>query len=157
MLPIVIKISTFWVKKVATTAVIFLRPILLDKVKSFKEVKNWTDKFFPIYHIGFSRVKIRLGMNLVWGSGFFVWLWRFEVQFWRINLGSGGSRFRIFKFVAISNGKFTHFLIFYAVRTFSLVQGSEVRSSVSENKPRWGKFKIKFHSSTNQIIEEPTK
>ena len=68
MLPIVIKISTFWVKKVATTAVIFLRPILLDKVKSFKEVKNWTDKFFPIYHIGFSRVKIRLGMNLVWGS-----------------------------------------------------------------------------------------
>ena len=48
---------------------------------------------------------------------------RFEVQFWRMNLGSGGSRFRIFRFIPISNGKFTHFLIFYAVRTFGSVQG----------------------------------
>ena len=52
-----------------------------------------------------------------------MWFRVFEVQFWRTNLGSGSSRFRIFRFVPISNGKFTHFLIFYAVRTFGLVRG----------------------------------
>ena len=52
-------------------------------------------------------------MNLVQGS-----------VFWWTNLGLGGSRFGIFKFVPISNGKFAHFLIFYVVRTFGSVQGS---------------------------------
>ena len=46
-----------------------------------------------------------------------------EVQFWRTNLGLGGLRFGILRFVPISNGKFTYFLIFYAVRTFGLVRG----------------------------------
>ena len=36
----------------------------------------------------------------------------------------GGLRFGIFRFVPIPNGKFTHFLIFYEVRTFGLVQAS---------------------------------
>ena len=35
---------------------------------------------------------------------------------------SRGSRFRIFRFIPIPNGKFTHFLIFYAVRTFGLAK-----------------------------------
>ena len=64
--------------------------------------------------------------HLTWnkpGSVFFGWFGRFEVQFWRMILGSGCSRFRIFMFVAISNGKFTNFLIFYEVRTFGLAQG----------------------------------
>ena len=52
-----------------------------------------------------------------------VFLGRFKVWFWGTNLGSGGLRFRIFRFVPIPNGKFTHFLIFYEVRTFGLVQG----------------------------------
>ena len=63
-------------------------------------------------------------MNLVRGSVFFGWFGRFEVQFWWMNLGLGGSRFRIFRFVPIPNGKFTHFLIFYEVRTFGSVRGS---------------------------------
>ena len=63
----------------------------------------------------------RLGTNLVRGSVFFGWFGRFKVWFWRTNLGSGGSRFGILRFVPIPNGKFTHFLIFYAVRTFGLV------------------------------------
>ena len=63
-------------------------------------------------------------MNLVRGSVFFGWFGRFrrfEVRFWGMNLGSGGSRFEIFRFVPIPNGKFTHFLIFYEVRTFGSV------------------------------------
>ena len=60
-------------------------------------------------------------MNLVQDLVFFGWFGRFEVRFWRMNLG---SRFRIFKFVPIPNGKFTHFLIFYEVKTFGLAQGS---------------------------------
>ena len=75
---------------------------------------------------------------------FFGWFGRFEVQFWRMILGSGCSRFRIFMFVAISNGKFTNFLIFYEVRTFGSVQGSEVQSSVSEDEPRFGRFQLQI-------------
>ena len=81
----------------------------------------------------------RLGMNLVPGSVFFGWFRRFEVWFCRTNLGLGGSRFRIFRFVPIPNGKFTHFLIFYEVRTFGSVRGSVFfgmfggRSSVSKD------------------------
>ena len=65
----------------------------------------------------------RLGINLVQGSVFFGWFVRFEVQLWRLNLCLGGSSFGIFRFIQISNGKFTHFLIFYAVRTIGSVQG----------------------------------
>ena len=61
-----------------------------------------------------------------------------------MNLGSGGSSFRIFRFVPIPNGKFPHFLIFYAVRTFGSVRGSEVQSSVSEDKPRFRRFEGQF-------------
>ena len=67
---------------------------------------------------------------------------KFKVRFWRMNLGSGGLRFGIFRFILIPNGKFTHFLTFYTVRTFGLVHGSffwevlEVQSLVSKNKPR---------------------
>ena len=35
----------------------------------------------------------------------------------------GGSRFGIFRFIPIPNEKFTHFLIFYEVKTFGSVQG----------------------------------
>ena len=42
-----------------------------------------------------------------------------------MNLGLGGSRFGIFRFIPIPNGKFTHILIFYdEVRTFDSVLGS---------------------------------
>ena len=60
-------------------------------------------------------------MNLV---RFEVRFGRFEVRFWWPNLGSGGSRFGIFRFVPIPNEKFTHFLIFYEVKTFGSVRGS---------------------------------
>ena len=57
-------------------------------------------------------------------------------EFWSFLGGSGGSvlddepigsgclKFGILRFVSIPNGKFTHFLIFYAVRTFGSIQGS---------------------------------
>ena len=57
---------------------------------------------------------------------------------------------RILRFVPIPNGKFTHFLIFYALQTFGLVQGTvilgglEVRSSDSEEEPRLGRFELQF-------------
>ena len=35
----------------------------------------------------------RLGMNMVQGLVFFGWFGRLEVQFWRTNLSSGGSKF----------------------------------------------------------------
>ena len=54
---------------------------------------------------------------------------------------SGCLRFGILRFVPIPNGKFIHFLIFYAVRTFGSVRGSEVQSSVSEDKPRFARFR----------------
>ena len=63
-------------------------------------------------------------MNLVRGSVFYGRFRRFEVRFWGMNLDSGGSRFESFRFVPIPNGKFTHVLIFYAVRTFGSVRGS---------------------------------
>ena len=53
------------------------------------------------------------------------------------NLGSGSSRFGIFRFVPIPNGKFTHFFIFYLVRTFG-----SVRSSVFFG--RFRNFKFSF-------------
>ena len=65
--------------------------------------------------------RTRLGMNLVRGSVFFGWFGTFEVRFLRTNLGSGSSRFGIFRFVPMPNGKFTHFLIIYEVRTFGSV------------------------------------
>ena len=50
-----------------------------------------------------------------------------------------GSRFGFFRFVPIPKEKFTHFLIFYEVKTFGLV-----RSSVSEDEPRFGRFEVRF-------------
>ena len=66
----------------------------------------------------------RLGTNLVQGSVFFwvVPFRRFEVWFCSMNLGSGGSKFK--GFIPIPNGKFTHILIFYEVRTSASIRGS---------------------------------
>ena len=96
-------------------------------------------------------------MNLVRGLVFFWWFVRFEVQFWRMNLCVGGLRFGIFRFVPIPNGKFTHVLIFYAVRTFGLVRGlvffgvSKIRSSVSEDKPRFRRFEVHFSEGSGSL------
>ena len=44
-------------------------------------------------------------MNLVRGSVSFGWFGKFKVLFSRMNIGLGGSRFRIFRVVPISNWK----------------------------------------------------
>ena len=69
-----------------------------------------------------------LDMKWTWfnvrGSLSFGRFGRFKVWFWSTNLDSWGLRFGIFRFVPIPNRTFTHFLIFYEVRTFGLVRGS---------------------------------
>ena len=64
--------------------------------------------------------------------------------------GSGGSRFRIFRFVLIPNEKFAHFLLFYEVRIFGSIRGSvffrrfEVRCQSSEDEPRFGRLEVRY-------------
>ena len=76
-----------------------------------------------------------------------------EVQFWMMNLGSGCSKFGILTFVPVPNGKCTHFLIFYAVRTFGSVQGSVFSGMFEGSKfgfrgrtyaHRFGRFVVQF-------------
>ena len=62
----------------------------------------------------------------------------------------GRLEVRNFQVRSCIKGKIYPFLIFYVLRTIGSVQGSvilgglEVRNSVSEDKPRFGRLKVQF-------------
>ena len=137
--------SDFWLKENGEENVLyFKRTILVNVIIIYihKHLVYNTRKFWKKWNLASEGA--RLGINLVRCSFFFGWFGRFKVRFWWMHLGLGGLRFGIFSFIPIPNGTFTHFLIFYEVRTFGSVQGSEVQSSVSEDEPRFGRFEVQI-------------
>ena len=104
-----------------------------------------------ISYLHLTQYTSRLGTNLVRGSVFFGCFGRFEVRFWRMNLGSRqvrGSEFsgsfqyqmEIYPFFDILCSK----NLVFSLRFSLFLGGSKVWSSVSEDKPRFGRFKVRF-------------